>query len=61
MQQHKSLLPSLFNEAIGQLKKGAEVMMLSAELMRNWITSLERASEPVKKYRQHKKKRMQKQ
>ncbi|KAI2478307.1 hypothetical protein Ptr902_10502 [Pyrenophora tritici-repentis] len=30
--------------AIDQLKKGAEVMMLSAELMRDWISSLKKAN-----------------
>jgi hypothetical protein len=47
-------------EAIGQLKKGAEVMMLLAELMHNWITSLERANKTATKRRQRKKNRIQK-
>jgi hypothetical protein len=61
MQRHKSSLPALIIDAIGQRKKGAEVMMLLAELMRNWITSLERANNVATKRRQCKKKRMQKQ
>jgi hypothetical protein len=35
MWQHKSLSPASIIEAIGQLKKGAEVMMVLAELMRH--------------------------
>jgi hypothetical protein len=42
------------------LKKGAAVMMLSAELMRDRTTSLERANEAATKRRQRKKKRIQK-
>ncbi|KAF2621409.1 hypothetical protein BU25DRAFT_483047 [Macroventuria anomochaeta] len=38
-----------------QLKKGAEVMMLSAELMCNWIASLERANEAASAHKQRKK------
>jgi hypothetical protein len=59
--RHKSLLPASIIEVIGQLKKGAEVMMLSAKLIRNWITSLERANNTATKRRQRKKKRIQKQ
>ena len=47
--------------AINQLKKGAKVMMLSAELMRDRIASLEKANEAATKRRQRKKKRIQKQ
>ncbi|EMD63952.1 hypothetical protein COCSADRAFT_65155, partial [Bipolaris sorokiniana ND90Pr] len=47
--------------AIDQLKKGAEVMILSAELMRDRITSLERANAAATKRRQRKKKQIQKQ
>jgi hypothetical protein len=54
-------LPALIIEAVGQFKKGAEVMMLSAELMHNWITSLERANKTATKHRQRKKKQIQKQ
>ena len=46
---------------INQLKKGAEVMMLSAELMRDRIASLKKANEAATKRRQRKKKRIQKQ
>jgi hypothetical protein len=61
VRRHKSSSPASIIEAIGQLKKGAEVMMLSAELMRDRITSLERANEVATKRRQRKKKRIQKQ
>jgi hypothetical protein len=59
VRQHKSSSPASIIQAIGQLKKGAEVMMLSAELMRDRITSLERANEAASKRRQRKKKRIQ--
>ncbi len=45
---------------LSQLKKGAEVMMLLAELMRDRIASLERANEAASARRQRKKKRLQK-
>jgi hypothetical protein len=61
VQRHKSSSPASIFEAINQLKKGATVMMLSAELMRDRITSLERANEAASKRRQRKKKRIQKQ
>ncbi|KAJ8112141.1 hypothetical protein OPT61_g5425 [Boeremia exigua] len=60
VRQHKSLSPASIIEAINQLKKGAEVMMLSAELMRDWIAGLERANEAASARRQRKKKRLQK-
>jgi len=60
VRRHKSLSPASIIQAIGQLKKGAEVMMLSAELMRDRIASLERANEAATKRRQRKKKRIQK-
>ena len=60
VRRHKSLSPASIIEAIDQLKKGAEVMMLSAELMRNRITNLERANEAATMRRQRKKKRIQK-
>ncbi|KAF1931981.1 uncharacterized protein M421DRAFT_46877, partial [Didymella exigua CBS 183.55] len=41
---HKSSSPASIIKAINQLKKGAEVIILSAELMRDQITSLERAN-----------------
>ncbi|KAH4498458.1 hypothetical protein HBH89_129340 [Parastagonospora nodorum] len=58
---HKSLSPALNIKAINQLKKGAEVIMLSAELMRDRITSLERANQAASARRQRKKRRIQKQ
>jgi hypothetical protein len=61
VRRHKSSSPASIIEAIDQLKKGAEVIMLSAELMRNRITSLEKANEAATKRRQRKKKRLQKQ
>ena len=51
-------MPAPIIEAIGQLKKGAEVKMLSAELMRDWNTSLERANKAAAERRQRKKKRI---
>jgi hypothetical protein len=60
VRQHKSSSPASIIEAIDQLKKGAKVMMLSAELMRDQITCLERANEAATKRRQRKKKRIQK-
>jgi hypothetical protein len=56
---HKSSSPASIIEAINQLKKGVEVMMLSAELMRDRITSLERANEAASKQKPRKKKRLQ--
>jgi hypothetical protein len=61
VRRHKSSSSASIIEAINQLKKGAEVMMLSAELMRDRITSLERASEAATKRRSRKNKRIQKQ
>jgi hypothetical protein len=61
VRRHKSSSPASIIEAINQLKKGAEVMMLSAELMRDRITSLERANEAASARKQRKKKRIQKQ
>jgi hypothetical protein len=59
VQRHKSSSPASIIEAINQLKKGAEVMMLSAELMRDRITNLEKANEAANKRRQRKRKRIQ--
>jgi hypothetical protein len=58
VRRHKSSSPASIIEAISQLKKGAEVMMLSAELMRDRITSLKRANEAATKRRQRKQKRI---
>ena len=60
VRRHKSSSPASIIQAIGQLKKGAEVIMLSAELMRDRIASLEGANEAASKRRQRKKKRIQK-
>jgi hypothetical protein len=60
VRRHKSSSPASIIEAINQLKKGAEVMMLSAELMRDRITTLERANEAASKRKERKKKRIQK-
>jgi hypothetical protein len=60
VRRHKSSSPASIIQAIGQLKKGAEIMMLSAELMRDRIASLERANEAATKRKQRKKKRIQK-
>jgi hypothetical protein len=59
VQRHKSLSPASIIEAINQLKKGAEVVMLSAELMRDRISSLEKANEAASKRKQRKRKRIQ--
>jgi hypothetical protein len=61
VQRHQGSSPTSIIMAINQLKKGAEVMMLSAELMRDRIASLEKANEAATKRRQRKKKRIQKQ
>ena len=61
VRQHKSSSPASIIKVIGQLKKGAEVMMLSAELMRDRITSVERANKVATERRQRKRKRIHKQ
>jgi hypothetical protein len=61
VRQHKSSSPASIIEAIDQLKKRAEVMILSAELMKERIASLEKANEAASKRRERKKKRIQKQ
>jgi len=58
VRRHKSSSPATIIQAISQLKKGAEVIMLSAELMRDRIASLERANEAASRRRQRKKKRI---
>jgi hypothetical protein len=60
VRRHKSSSLALIIEAIGQLKKGAEVIILFAELMRDRIASLESANEAASKRRERKKKRIQK-
>ena len=61
VQRHQGSSPTSIIIAINQLKKGAKVVMLSAELMRDRIASLEKANEAATKRRQRKKKRIQKQ
>jgi hypothetical protein len=60
VQLHKSTSPTSIIQVISQLKKGAEVIMLLAELMHDRVASLERANEAVTKRRQHGRKRIQK-
>ena len=47
-------------KVINQLKKGAEVMMLSAKLMRDQISSLEKANSAASARRRRSKRRIQK-
>ena len=61
VRKHRSSSPASIIEAINQLKKGAEVMILSAELMRDRITSLEKANKAASARKERKKKRIQKQ
>ena len=61
VRRHKSSSPALIIKAINQLKKGAEVMMLSAKLMRDQIASLKKANKAASARKQQKKKRIQKQ
>ena len=61
VRRHKSLSPASIIKAINQLKKRAEVMMLSAELMRDRIASLKKANKAASARKQRKKKRIQKQ
>jgi hypothetical protein len=49
VQRHKSSSPASIVKSINQLKKGVVVMILSAELMRDRITSLKRANEAATK------------
>ncbi|KAF7567695.1 hypothetical protein PtrM4_142860 [Pyrenophora tritici-repentis] len=60
VQRHQGSSPASIIAAISQLQKGAEVMILSAELMRDRIASLERANIAVSERRKRKKKRIQK-
>ena len=53
--------PASIIKKIGQLKKGAKIIILSAELIKERITSLKKANEAASKRREHKKKRIQKQ
>jgi hypothetical protein len=59
VRQHKSSSPASIIKAISQLKKGAEVIILSAKLMRNQIASLKKANKAASARKQRKKKRIQ--
>jgi hypothetical protein len=52
--QQEDSSPASIIEAIDQLEKGAEVMILSAELMKERIASLERANEAASKRKERK-------
>jgi hypothetical protein len=52
-------LPASIIKAINQLKKGAKVIMLSAELIRNQIASLKKANKAASARKERKKKRIQ--
>ena len=60
IQRHKSSSPASIIAAIDQLKKGAEVMLHSAALLKDRVASLERANEAATIRKQRKKKRIQK-
>jgi hypothetical protein len=60
VQRHKSSSLASIIGAINQLKKGAKVIILSAELMKERIASLERANKAALKRRERKKKRLKK-
>jgi hypothetical protein len=57
VRRHKSSSPASIIKTINQLQKGAEVVMLLAELMRDRIASLEKANEVASARKQRKKKR----
>jgi hypothetical protein len=59
VRRHKSSSPASIIKAINQLKKSAEVIMLSAKLMRDRITSLKKANKAASARKQRKKKRIQ--
>jgi hypothetical protein len=54
VQRHKTSSPASITKATNQLKKRAEVIILSAELMRNWISSLKKANKAAPKRKQRK-------
>jgi hypothetical protein len=58
VRKHNSSSRVSIIEAIDQLKKGAEVMILSAKVMKERIASLEKANEAASKRRERKKKRI---
>jgi hypothetical protein len=55
------LSPASIIKAIDQLKKGAEVIILLAKLIKERIASLKKANKAASKRRERKKKRIQKQ
>jgi len=59
IRRHKGSSPASIIEALDQLKKGAEVMVHSAVLMRERIARLEKANEAATSRKQRKKKRIQ--
>lgn len=61
IQRHQSSSPSSIIAALDKLKKGAEVMVHSAVLMRERIASLERANKAATERKKRKKKRIQRQ
>ena len=61
VQRHQDSSPTSIIAAIDQLKKGAQVMILSAKLIRDRIASLKQANKIVLDCRQRKKKRIQRQ
>ena len=60
VRQHKSSSPASIIKKIGQLKKGAEIIILLAELIKERIASLKKANKAALKRRERKKKRIQK-
>jgi L-lactate utilization protein LutC len=55
IRRHKRSSPTSITEAINQLKKVSDTMMLHAELMRDRVSNLEKAIEAASKRRQQKK------
>ena len=58
IQRHKSSSPTSIITAINQLKKGAEVMLHSAILLKGRIASLKKANKAAIKRKQRKKKQI---
>jgi len=58
VRRHKGSSLGSIIESIDQLKKGAEVVMLLAKLMRDRIISLEKVNEAASARKQRKKKRI---
>ena len=59
IRKHKSSSPASIIEMLDQIKKGAEVVMLSSELMRDQIDGLKKVAEAASARRGRKKKRIQ--